>query len=110
MNMVARRAAAAGVQAAIEAAGGRRGTAGGRGIDAATGPAAGRGAGPAAGRGGATGGGRAPPPIQPAADEFRLMLRRLDLNDAAILALEGFGLDSLDAIHNLTEGDIPAIT
>jgi len=51
--MVARRAAAAGVQAAIEAAGGRRGTAGGRGIDAATGPAAGRGAGPAAGRGAA---------------------------------------------------------
>jgi hypothetical protein len=98
--MVARRAATAGVQAAIEAAGGRRGTAGGRGIDA----------GPAAGRGGATGGGRAPPPIQPAADEFRLMLRRLDLNDAAILALEGFGLDSLDAIHDLTEGDIPAIT
>jgi hypothetical protein len=38
------------------------------------------------------------------------MLRRLDLNDAAILALEGFGLDSLDAIHDLTEGDIPAIT
>ena len=96
--MVARRAAAAGVQAAIEAAGGWRGT------------AAGRGAGPAAGRGGVAGGGRAPPPIQPAADEFRLMLRRLDLNDAAILALEGFGLDSLDAIHDLTEGDIPAIT
>lgn len=36
--MVARRAATAGVQAAIEAAGGRRGTAGGSGIDAATGP------------------------------------------------------------------------
>lgn len=50
--MVARRATAAGVQAAIEAAGGRRRAAGGRGIDAA-GPAAGRDAGadPAAGRG-----------------------------------------------------------
>jgi hypothetical protein len=38
------------------------------------------------------------------------MLHRLDLNDAAILALEGVGLDSLDAIHDLTEDDIPAIT
>lgn len=38
------------------------------------------------------------------------MLRRLDLNDAAILALESFGLDSLDAVHDLTEADIPAIT
>jgi hypothetical protein len=38
------------------------------------------------------------------------MLRRLDLNDAAITALEGFGLDSLEAIYDLTEDDIPAIT
>jgi len=37
------------------------------------------------------------------------MLRCTGLSDAAIIALEGFGLDSLESIHDLTEDDIPAI-
>jgi hypothetical protein len=42
--------------------------------------------------------------------QYQALLRRTGLSDAAILALEGFGLDSLEAIFDLTEDDIPAIT
>jgi hypothetical protein len=50
------------------------------------------------------------PPLNEAQVQYRAMLRRTGLNDAAILALEGFGLDSLEAIYDLQEDDIPAIT
>jgi hypothetical protein len=58
------------------------------------------------------GGGAPPPgplPPPPIVLQYCQMLRRLDLNNAAITALEGFGLDSLEAIYDLTEDDIPAI-
>jgi len=51
-----------------------------------------------------------PPPPNAHQIHFRAMLRRLDFNNQAITALEGFGLDSLEAIYDLTEDDIPAIT
>jgi hypothetical protein len=50
------------------------------------------------------------PPLNEAQVQYGAMLRRTGLNDAAILALEGFGLDSLEAIYDLQEDDIPAIT
>jgi len=42
--------------------------------------------------------------------QYQALLRRTGLSDAAIVALEDFGLDSLEAIFDLTEDDIPAIT
>ncbi len=94
------RAAAAGVAAAVQAAlGGGRGRGRGRGQAAAPPPLV-------------------PPPLQhqpappidPVLVQFHAMLRRTGLSDAAIIAFEGFGLDSLESIHDLTEDDIPAIS
>jgi len=51
-----------------------------------------------------------PPPLDEVQVQYRALLRRAGLNNAGILALENFGLDSLKAIFDLTEDDIPAIT
>jgi hypothetical protein len=94
------RVAAAGVAAAVQAAlGGGRGRGRGRGQAAAPPPLV-----PPPLQY------QPPPPIDPVLVQFRTMLRRTRLSDAAIIALEGFGLDSLESIHDLTENDIPAIT
>jgi hypothetical protein len=93
------RAAAAGVAAAVQAAlSGGRGQGRGRGQAAAPPPLV-----PPPLQH------QPPPPIDPVLVQFRAMLRCTGLSDAAIIALEGFGLDSLESIHDLTEDDIPAI-
>jgi hypothetical protein len=42
--------------------------------------------------------------------QYRALLRWTGLSDPAVTAIEAFGSDSLEAIFDLTEDDIPSIT
>jgi hypothetical protein len=72
---------------------------------------------PAPARDGRAGGGRAtagrgapPQGVQPApVNHYHDMLRRIGLSAAAITALENLGLDNIQAFHDVTEKDIPAM-